>query len=326
MQIWRYSKFDAILLLLSIAQLITMLLLADHWENYSLLEQSGSFILLVFMMTYNIIVISHLFTHTPWFKTPLLNCLTSMLNSINAGQSVQIYQLKHVRNHHRYNNDQKGVDNKTKDWSSTFQEGENNEHATLFRYAFIGAASSLINCGRELSSIIRLCKVTEREKIILKLVANSPNKRASELQQIQLDRLAHLFGIIIFLLISWQWTLVCYLPAFYLALALVNVQNYYEHYGAMPNNRAANSVSYYGQFYNLFAFNDGYHQEHHLRPGDHWSAMPEVRSTYADELQQTPRIISSVPAILGFLDYKRELLHRNTNNINLAYEEKLTYE
>jgi fatty acid desaturase len=96
------------------------------------------------------------------------------------------------------------------------------------------------------------------------------------------------------------------------SLALVNVQNNYEHYGAAPQNRYANSVSYYGSLYNLLTFNDGYHQEHHLRPLAHWTQMPRVKREYHDKLQAVERVISPVPALLGAFHRNRELLHRRS--------------
>lgn len=313
MKIWRYTWLDAILLMLSIIQFVTMLILAKNWETSLPFRKLGSFALLVFMMVYNIVIISHLFTHTHWFQSQLLNGLVSMLNSINIGQSVQVYHLKHVRNHHRYNNDPKGPDGKTNDLSSTFQDGEGDEHATLFRYAFVGAVSSLLNLGHEMLTVFRLWRVGDHEDALLNLVSKSSPKRANELRQVQLDRIAHFLGVCLFLSISWNWTLTCYLPAFYLALALVNVQNYYEHYGAMPNSRTADSVSYYGRLYNLLTFNDGYHQEHHWSYGAHWSSMPEKHDNMQNgKLNQKEHIISPVPAILGFLHRKRLLIHHST--------------
>lgn len=309
MKIWKHSRLDAIMLVLSVAQFVITLLLAMSWQQSSVSERTAGFALLVLMTVYNIIVVSHLFTHTPWFRSPLLNRLVSMLNSVNIGQSVQAYELTHVRNHHRYNNDQPGPDGRTKDLSSTFREGTRGEHVSVFRYAFFGAIETLAGISRALLSITRQWRVGEREAELTRLCARSSTKRAWELRQVQLDRIAQFAGICLFLAISWKWVVLCYVPAFFLSLALVNVQNYYEHYGAAPENRYANSVSYYGRLYNLLSFNDGYHQEHHLRPLAHWRQMPRVRREFHDKFNQVERIVSPVPAILGAF-HRRELLHR----------------
>ena|SRR5215212_1957090 len=310
MKTWKNTRLDAVMLVLSIAQLVATLLLATNWKHFSVLGWVGSFVLLVLMTVYNIIVVSHLFTHVHWFESPLLNGLVSMLNSINIGQSVQSYQFTHVRNHHRYNNDSKGPDGETKDLSSTFRGGIGYDHVSVQRYAFGGAAGTLVNVGKELFSVTRLWRVGSQDKTLLELASDYPAKRERELRQIRLDRMAHFLGLSMLFYVSWKWTLLVYLPAFYLSLALVNVQNYYEHYGAAPGSRMTDSVSYYGRIYNLLTFNDGYHQEHHLRPQSHWTRMPEVRIKYRADLDQVERIISPVPAILGVFHRNRKQLHR----------------
>jgi fatty acid desaturase len=316
-KIWRHSRLDAIMLGLSAAQFGITLLLASKWDGSSPAAAVASFLLLVVMTVYNIIVISHLFTHTPWFKSPWLNRFVSLLNSINIGQSVQAYELTHVRNHHRYNNDQRGPDGRTRDLSSTFRNGTGGEHVSVYRYAIFGAIETLVGIGRALLSVTRLWRVSTREQELMDLCAKSAAKRTWELRQVQLDRLVHFAAICLFVAISWKWFLLCYLPAFFLSLALVNVQNYYEHYGAAPENRYANSVSYYGALYNLLSFNDGYHQEHHLRPLSHWTQMPRVKREFHDKLDQVERIVSPVPAILGAF-HRRQLLHRRSSVVSTA--------
>jgi len=100
MKIWKNTRLDAAMLVLSIAQFVATLLLATNWKHFSVFGWVGSFVLLVFMTVYNIIVVSHLFTHVHWFESPLLNGLVSMLNSINIGQSVQSYQCHSARSYH----------------------------------------------------------------------------------------------------------------------------------------------------------------------------------------------------------------------------------
>jgi fatty acid desaturase len=312
MKVFKHSRWDSLMLALSVAQFVVTLLFASYWRQLPTLGRLAGFALLVFMTVYNIIVVSHLFTHAAWFNSPLLNRFVSMLNSVNIGQSVQTYQLTHVRNHHRYNNDQPGVDGQTKDASSTYRGGVGGEHVGMLRYAVVGAVESLVSISRALFSVKRLWRVGEREVEMLSLFPKSSAKRGWELRQVQLDRMAQFLAVGFFLTISWQWFLLCYLPAFFVALTLVNVQNYYEHYGADPESRYANSVSYYGRLYNLLAFNDGYHQEHHLRPLAHWKLMPRVNLDHSEKLNQVERITSPVPAILGIFHRNRRLLHRRS--------------
>src|SRR5215471_9492447 len=163
MKIWKHTPFDAILLALSVGHFVTTLWLAAHWERFSSAGRVGSFALLVFMMVYNIIVISHLFTHTPWFQSQLLNGLVSMLNSINIGQSVQAYQLTHVRNHHRFNNDQPGPDGTTRDTTSTYRKGRNGRHRPLLPYAVGGAIGSLGTRLLDTVAVVRLWRVGGNE-------------------------------------------------------------------------------------------------------------------------------------------------------------------
>ncbi len=310
MKLWRYTRLDVIMLVLSLAQFVTTPLLAHHWDHASTLFRIGIFPLIAFMITYNTIVVTHLFTHTRWFWSARLNALASALNSINIGQSVQVYQLTHVRNHHRYNNDEKEKDGTTNDLSSTYRDGIGGNHDRLFHYAFVGALSVLPQLAHDIASLARLGKVSVKERDVLDLVANSLQKRAHELRQVQIDRMAGSIGFCLLVAISWKWALICYLPALYLARALVNIQNYYEHYGAAPASRYTDSVSYYGPLYNLLTFNDGYHQEHHLRPQAHWRTMPAIRRDHHQSLNQVERVVSPVPAILGFLHRNRPQLHR----------------
>jgi hypothetical protein len=69
-------------------------------------------------------------------------------------------------------------------------------------------------------------------------------------------------------------------------LLLCQLQGYFEH--------ARGTVSHYGALYNLAFFNDGYHVEHHARPGVHWSALPHTARPVAQS--------SRWPAVLRWLE------------------------
>ncbi|WP_216214802.1 fatty acid desaturase family protein [Amycolatopsis aidingensis] len=311
MKIWKNTPKDSILVGISLTQFAVTPILAITWDTASLPIRIAGGVLITLMMTYNIIVVSHLFTHVPWFVSNRLNAVVSVVNSVNIGQSVQAYQLTHVRNHHRFNNDRQGPDGTTRDASSTYRRGKNGQHEPLLSYALGGAVDSIVGRVKDVGSTVRLWKVGRGEEKLLSLASRRETRRVRELRQVQADRAAHCLSLVVFATISWQWTVFCYLPAFFIALTLVNVQNYYRHYGANPEDRASDSVSHYNRVYNFLTFNDGYHQEHHLSPGTHWSRMPEVKERQRAKLEAQPRIVSPVPALLGFLDRRRPLLHES---------------
>jgi len=58
-----------------------------------------------------------------------------------------------------------------------------------------------------------------------------------------------------------------YLPGYAIGLVLCYLQGHFEHAGGA-------TISHYGRLYNLLFFNDGYHVEHHRRPGVHWTRLP----------------------------------------------------
>ena len=57
-----------------------------------------------------------------------------------------------------------------------------------------------------------------------------------------------------------------YAPGYLAGLGLCSLQGHFEH--------ARGTTSHYGWLYNWCFFNDGYHAEHHLRPGEHWTRLP----------------------------------------------------
>ena len=77
-----------------------------------------------------------------------------------------------------------------------------------------------------------------------------------------------------------------YLPSYALGLALCWCQGHYEH--------AAGVTSHYGAIYNFLCFNDGYHAEHHARPGRHWTELARVPAAGA--------VASRWPPLLRWID------------------------
>jgi fatty acid desaturase len=80
--------------------------------------------------------------------------------------------------------------------------------------------------------------------------------------------------------------LTAYVPGYFVGLGLCSLQGHFEH--------VHGTTSHYGWLYNWCFFNDGYHAEHHLRPGEHWTRLP------SQPLANAPN--SRWPAVLRWID------------------------
>jgi hypothetical protein len=84
-----------------------------------------------------------------------------------------------------------------------------------------------------------------------------------------------------------SFLLTVYLPGLAIGLLLCQLQGFFEHAGG--------TTSHYGRIYNFLFFNDGYHVEHHARPGAHWRQLRE-------SVQPAARR-SRWPPVLRWLDH-----------------------
>jgi hypothetical protein len=86
-----------------------------------------------------------------------------------------------------------------------------------------------------------------------------------------------------------RFFLLTWLPGWAAGLGLCWLQGHYEH--------ERGTTSHYGRLYNFFFFNDGYHVEHHEKPGVYWLDLPAERSDGARR--------SAWPAVLRWIDDAR---------------------
>jgi fatty acid desaturase len=85
-----------------------------------------------------------------------------------------------------------------------------------------------------------------------------------------------------------------YLPGYLLGLSLCALQGHFEH--------ADGTTSHYGWLYNRVFFNDGYHVEHHRRPGVHWTRLPLERARDARTSRWPPVLRWLDTPMLEFLE------------------------
>ena len=73
-------------------------------------------------ISWNINGISHNFIHNPYFRSPLLNRLFSILESITVGFGQIFYECVHMQ-HHKGNADRPDEHGETIDWISIYKHG-----------------------------------------------------------------------------------------------------------------------------------------------------------------------------------------------------------
>ena len=277
MKVWRYSALDATLLLLALAQLAATTAWAMAFGRLSWPWNVAVFVVLVYAFYYNPIVITHNFLHTPFFRRRAMNKAFAVVNSANLFLPQVLYKYHHLI-HHQYANDpvRNGT---TLDPSSTFRYGRNGLQEGFFSYSALG----LFRDGTSHAY---------REAI-----------RHGQGSQFWMELAAIAVTAAIGIAIDWRWFLIAYVPLFYCGWFLALLENYFEHHRATdPGDRLADSVSYYGRWYNLLMFNEGYHQEHHLKPHLHWTRRPGVHREYRAQLERARAYAAKFPPLLGFLD------------------------
>ena len=279
MRLWRHSFWDSILFSIAVAQFFAFTAWAYFFDQMPWWLHGALVPPAALLFYYNPIVITHNFLHTPFFQSQGLNRLFSLLNSGNLFIPQSIYKYHHLV-HHRYNNDP--IENETtQDPSSTWRFGKDGQQEHVIPYC----ALSLFRDGTQFA-YAELCRQGARTMFFMEL-------------------LVILITLGFWLYLSWLFVVTAFLAVFYLGWFLAHLENYYEHYHATnPGQRHANSVSYLGSIYNLFMFNEGYHQAHHIQPNRHWTARPEIHASFQNDMETAKARVAQFPPLLGFLERK----------------------
>jgi fatty acid desaturase len=277
MRLWRYSPRDVFLLAIAVGQFVAMTAWAIAFDELSLGWNVALVVVMSYVFYYNPIVVTHNFLHTPFFRGKVLNRAFPIFNSANLFLPQVLYKYHHLI-HHQYANDpvRNGT---TLDPSSTFRYGKDGQQEGFFTYSALG----LFRDGTS-NAYKEAIEHGQRSQFWMELVAI-------------------VVTAAIWIAIDWRWVVFAFAPTFYLGWFLALLENYYEHHRATsPDNRLADSVSYYGRWYNLMMFNEGYHQEHHLKPHLHWTRRPQVHAEWRDKIKEAGAYEARNPPLLGFLD------------------------
>ncbi|MFI4985950.1 MAG: fatty acid desaturase family protein [Alphaproteobacteria bacterium] len=252
--LFAHSKLDAVLVALTAAQLALIFWCAVNFATLPPAAIGGFFVAHVILSVTNYNVATHYFLHTPFFSSPRLNGLFGALSGIIVMTPCTLLRSQHAE-HHQYGNDRRDpATGLTGDSTSTYQNGKDGGHESFWRYSFLGPLRDGL-CLREIWQAMK---------------AGRPRRR------IRLEVAVLLAFWTALIAIDWRFALF-YLVVVYADLAGTYAENYFEHYGAIPGSAKTDSVSCYNRLYNLLWFNNGYHQEHHYKPGVHWTKLPALR-------------------------------------------------
>ncbi|MGH7171053.1 MAG: fatty acid desaturase family protein [Gemmataceae bacterium] len=277
--LFRSSPYDAIVVLgglLNVAFLLWTFLAFPSlpWWTVGL-----SFIVLAWAYCWNLQCISHNFIHNPFFTNVWLNRVFGVLETLCIGMPHQLYHHYHL-NHHAGDNDAKGPDGTTRDWSSIYRYGNGDAPEAFWRYCLLSFFRV------EITPVIRVCIRHGRTHVLQTIV----------------ETIALAAFWLTMLAIDWRYFSFFYLPSFFLGWVLSYAEGYLEHYGAKPDNPFANSVSSYHRLYNFLWFNNGYHQEHHWDPKMHWTRMRELSQRIRPHLEANQTRILRGPHLTAWIE------------------------
>ena len=276
---FRYSRIDAIPALcgVGIVALIFWTFLCFHSLPWWVLVLS--FIAVMWSYCWNLQCISHNFIHNPYFTNVWLNRAYSVLETFALGVPHVFYHHYHM-NHHFGDNDAKGPDGTTKDWSSIYRYGKGDQPEAFWKYCLVSFFR--VEVGPVIRTIIRHGRKEVLQAVVETLV------------------------LVVFWTamawVNWRYFVFFYLPSYYLGWVLSYAEGYLEHYGCQPGNYFANSVSSYNWLYNFLWFNNGYHQEHHWDPKVHWTRMRALHEQIRPQLVANHTRILCGPHITGLIE------------------------
>jgi len=195
---------------------------------------------------------NHHHQHVLTFRSKFLNRALEVVYALLTGISTNVWVLHHVLGHHVNYLDQ------TKD-ESAWKDRKGREMG-MWRYTFTIAITSYwraFQVGRNHRRYQR--EFLSAGTVVVALVAT--------LMWFKPFNAACLFLIPMVLgLIETCWA------------------TYFHHAGLDTDNHFEASNNVMNRWYNVFTGNLGYHTAHHIKPGLHWSKLPEFHATIAHKI------------------------------------------
>lgn len=199
----------------------------------------------------------HHHTHCHIFLNSWANHIYELFISATTSIPNQVWRQSHAL-HHKHVNDIPGSNGRTRDPLSVYRISGTSEPTNFWVYCFYTI----------ISEDIKYCWF-----VCPPAIKKIPDLRIRYYREWWMFKLY----ILSICLINWQYGIFLLL-IYVIGFAVNNANNYGEHWGSgvKQNDTMRDSVGIYNSWYNWIGFNAGLHQEHHFKPGAHWSHLPNI--------------------------------------------------
>ena len=207
----------------------------------------------------SIAAFQHHHGHVAVFRNKKLNELLDLMMSFQTGIVPYAWVLHHNIGHHgNYLNQYPEESNQTIDASHwTRKDGSVMKR---WEYVFYNRGNIHKHCsmvGKKATSIFKKYTLFRRLNLLLTLLCIIINPINS---------------LLLFILIPQ------------LMVLLVFETTYDHHSGLFTKNKYEASRNILSRFYNISRLNLGYHTAHHIKPGIHWSELPQYHASIMEEI------------------------------------------
>jgi len=224
-------------------------------------------------------VLAHYHNHCPVFESRRANALYSIWLSIFYGYPIFAWIPTHNANHHKFVN---GPGDATITWRYTRKD-------TLLSAVTFFFVSTYWQAGL-ISAYIKQAR-RGNPKQFRQIIAQYVSVVGAHAAMFALA--VHLRGL--------RLGALTYLASFGATAAMglwgMMFINYIQHVHCDPSSKYNHSRNFVGGAANWLVFNSGYHTAHHEKAGAHWSTLPELHATLADQID--PEL--NQPSIAGYL-------------------------
>lgn len=214
----------------------------------------GVSVLILFPFQCSAIAINHNHHHLNTFTVRLLNRLFESILYFQTGTSSYSWTLHHNIGHHKNYLDQEQDSSR---WKK--KNGRPMRHLEYSIYNTIMIYPEIVRVGRKYPKIFK--------KFARMFIINN------------------ILFLVLILLNPLNALIIFVIPMLVMFYLLVDA-TYGHHSGLDTDDPFEASMNRLSSFYNLRTFNLGYHTAHHLKPGIHWTKLPELHEEIEDKIPE----------------------------------------